>query len=119
MAGDGRCKSGGLPVAATKLTKRFPGESAEYRRARNRLLQAEIKLRRQIEAVAEQRRRLPLGGEVRTDYVFDASAPGDGALSSVRLSELFAPRKRTLFLYNFMFPESADSDAPCPSCTSI
>lgn len=40
---------------------RFPGESAEYRRARNSLLGAEIELRRSIEAVAAQRRRLPRG----------------------------------------------------------
>lgn len=97
----------------SKVATRFPGESAEYRRARNRLLQQEVKLRRQIEAVAAQRRKLPLGGVVATDYVFDsASGP-------VRLSELFAPGKRTLFVYNFMYPESPDSDTPCPSCTAI
>ena len=43
---------------------RFPNESAEYRRARNTLLEAEIALRSQIEATAKLRRRLPLGGEV-------------------------------------------------------
>ena len=35
---------------------RFPGESQEYRRARDELLQAEIDLRRQTEAVSQQRR---------------------------------------------------------------
>ena len=40
---------------------RFPNESAEYRRAREALLAEEIELRRHIERVAEQRRRLPLG----------------------------------------------------------
>ena len=39
---------------------RFPGESDQYRRARDELLQSEIDLRRQIEAVAAQRRKLPL-----------------------------------------------------------
>ena len=39
----------------------FPGESDSYRTARNELLQAEIALRKQIEAVAEMRRRLPFG----------------------------------------------------------
>src|SRR6516225_7840437 len=58
----------------------FPGESSNYRRARNRLLKAEIKLRRQVEAVASQRRRLPLGGQVKTDYVIDAI---DGAARHV------------------------------------
>src|SRR5579864_7792011 len=100
-------------------SQRFPRESEEYRRARNSLLRAEVRLRRQIEAVAEQRRSLPLGGQVLTDYVFEAAKPADGELTTIRLSELFAPGKRTLFLYNFMFPESVDSDAPCPSCTSI
>ncbi len=98
---------------------RFPGETADYRRARNRLLNAEVKLRRQIEAVAEQRRGLPLGGAVRTDYVFESSAPGETGFKPVRLSELFAPGKRTLYLYNFMFPERVGSMTPCPSCTSI
>ncbi len=47
---------------------RFPGESEEYRRARDELLDAEVSLRRQIEAVAAKRRELPLGGEVPVDY---------------------------------------------------
>jgi predicted dithiol-disulfide oxidoreductase (DUF899 family) len=102
-----------------KNSSRFPGESADYRRARNSLLRAEVKLRRQIEAVAAQRRQLPPGGEVRTDYVFDSLAPGDKSPKTVRMSELFGPGKRTLFLYNFMFPEAPDSMTPCPSCTSI
>ena len=105
-------------MAKAQATK-FPGETGEYRRARNRLLQAEIKLRRQIEAVAKQRRALPLGGAVKTDYVFQAAAPGDPDVRTVRLSELFAPGRRTLFVYNFMFPERVGSMTPCPSCTSI
>ena len=55
---------------------RFPGESAAYRAARNKLLEAEIDLRRRIEAVAEQRRNMPLGGEVPHDYVFDEAMTG-------------------------------------------
>jgi predicted dithiol-disulfide oxidoreductase (DUF899 family) len=62
---------------------------------------------------------LPLGGVVRTDYSFEGLTPGGDVVKSVRLSELFAPGKRTLFLYNFMFPESPDSMTPCPSCTAI
>ncbi len=50
----------------------FPGESAEYRAARNRLVDQEIELRRVMEAVAEARRRLPPGGVVPHDYVFQA-----------------------------------------------
>jgi predicted dithiol-disulfide oxidoreductase (DUF899 family) len=46
------------------MTIAFPGESAEYRAARNRLLEQEIELRRNMEAVAVARRRLPPGGVV-------------------------------------------------------
>ena len=49
----------------------YPNESATYRDARNKLLDAEIALRAQIEAVAAQRRALPPGGEVPQDYVFE------------------------------------------------
>jgi predicted dithiol-disulfide oxidoreductase (DUF899 family) len=100
-------------------TTRFPGETDEYRDARNALLKDEMDLRRKIEAVAARRRTLPLGGVVKTDYVFDASSPGDKSFKTIHLSELFAPGKDTLFIYNFMFPESVDSDTPCPTCTSI
>ena len=46
-------------------TVRFPNESDAYRAARDELLTAEIALKRQIEEVAAQRRRLPLGGRSR------------------------------------------------------
>ena len=48
----------------------YPGESAEYRAARDRLLEHEIELRRAMEAVAAARRELPPGGAVPEDYVF-------------------------------------------------
>ena len=98
---------------------KFPGESNEYRRSRDALLRDEIKLRRLIESVAAKRRSLPLGGDVRTDYEFDGVAVGDSNSRTIRLSELFMPGKRTLFIYNFMFPEAVGSMTPCPSCTSI
>jgi predicted dithiol-disulfide oxidoreductase (DUF899 family) len=101
---------------------RFPGESDEYRSARNDLLKAEIDLRRQSEAVAAQRRALPLGGEVPTDYEFEEWDPDANAAQTVRLSDLFEEGKDTLFLYSFMFIPD-DSGQPlavaCPSCTSI
>ena len=109
---------------------RFPGESGEYRRERDRLLDAEIELRRAIERVAAQRRALPPGGAVPEDYRFEEAVGGE-----VRLSELFAPGKDTLVIYSFMFPRwSGDTrpgpvsgatarlplaETPCPSCTSI
>ena len=44
------------------MSTTFPGESAEYRAARDRLLEQEIELRRAMEAVAAARRKLPPGG---------------------------------------------------------
>jgi predicted dithiol-disulfide oxidoreductase (DUF899 family) len=105
----------------TETRPSFPGESEEYRRQRDELLDAEIELRRHAEAVAAQRRSLPLGGEVTTDYRFEESAPASAGSQSVRLSELFAPDKDTLLLYSFMFiPDNGDPlGVGCPSCTSI
>ena len=68
---------------------RFPGETDHYREARDELLRAEIDLRRQIEAVAAQRRELPFGDEPPEDYVFEEWDDGAGAPGTVRLSELF------------------------------
>ena len=96
----------------------FPGESAEYRTARNRLLQQEVELRRATEAVAAARRALPLGGVVPQDYVFQQAGP-DGTPTDVRLSQLFASGKDTLVIYNFMFPRALDDEGPCPHCTSM
>lgn len=100
------------------MTTSFPGETAEYRAARDRLLEQEVELRRVTEAVAEARRALPTGGAVPEDYVFDGGGE-DGSPTKVRLSELFAPGKDTLFIYNMMFPRAPDEDLPCPSCTQF
>ena len=87
----------------------MPGESAEYRAARNKLLGEEMALRRQVENVAALRRALPLGGIIAGDYQFD------GNNGPVKLSELFAPGKDTLAIYSFMYgPEVA---LPCTGCT--
>jgi predicted dithiol-disulfide oxidoreductase (DUF899 family) len=97
----------------------FPGESPEYRAARDRLLAREVELRRAMEDVAVARRALPPGGLVPSDYVF-AGADGD-----VRLSELFAPGKDSLAIYSFMFPRDptddrpGEADGPCPSCVAL
>jgi predicted dithiol-disulfide oxidoreductase (DUF899 family) len=90
---------------------RFPNESPEYRAARNELLKAEKDLRAAVERVAAQRRRLPAGGKVPTDYVFEERA------GKTKLSELFPSGKDTLFLYSFMYGPNAES--PCPMCTSF
>lgn len=89
---------------------KFPNETAEYRKARERLLKAERSLRRHVEEVATLRRKLPPGGEVPHDYAFE------GEQGAVRLSELFAPG-RALVAYSFMYgPKMAHA---CPMCTSM
>jgi predicted dithiol-disulfide oxidoreductase (DUF899 family) len=87
----------------------FPNESADYRRARNALLEEEIALRRQIERVAAHRRALPMGGAIPEDYVFES------AHGACRLSELFATGKDTLAIYSFMF--GPEREKPCSGCT--
>jgi predicted dithiol-disulfide oxidoreductase (DUF899 family) len=106
-------------MPSSKHEVRFPGESEFYRTARDKLLDAEVELRRAIESVAAQRRTLPLGGEVPQDYPFEEIAGGNGNAGkrTVRMSELFADGKDTLILYSFMYgPQMA---RPCPLCTSI
>jgi predicted dithiol-disulfide oxidoreductase (DUF899 family) len=89
---------------------RFPNESAEYRRAREALLAEEIELRRHIERVAEQRRKLPPGGEVKKDYAFV------GETGPASFADLFGD-KNTLVVYNYMF--GPQRERPCPMCTSL
>src|SRR5438034_10433972 len=112
----------------------FPGESVEYRAARDRLLGQEIELRRATEAVAAARRALPPGGVIPEDYVFEDRGV-DGAPTDARLSELFAPGKDSLVVYSFMFPRDPGdrtpgpatgqtallplAEGPCPSCVAL
>ena len=112
----------------------FPGESPEYREARDRLLAQEIEHRRSMEGVAAAIRDLPPGGVVPEDYVFQGRG-ADGAPTDVRLSELFEPGKDSLVLYSFMFPRDPSdmrpgpkqgetallplAEGPCPSCTAF
>ncbi|HEX2468141.1 MAG TPA: DUF899 family protein [Solirubrobacterales bacterium] len=112
----------------------FPGESPEYRAERDRLLEQEIGLRREMEALAAARRDLPPGGPVPEDYLFEG-ADADGAPTEVRMSELFATGKDSLVIYNFMFPRTYGGDrpgpaegktallpleeGPCPSCVAL
>ena len=94
------------------MTITFPGESAAYRTARQSLLQAEIALRAQIEEVARQRRALPPGGLIPTDYHFTTLENDQTPLSS-----LFIRSRQTLALYSLMY--RPDADAPCPMCVSM
>jgi predicted dithiol-disulfide oxidoreductase (DUF899 family) len=101
---------------------RFPGEPDQYRRARQELIRAEIELKRQIEAVAAQRRALPLGGVIPKDYAFQEWDAARDRSRTVRLSELFEEGKETLFLYSHMFipgRQGLPLEEGCPSCTSI
>jgi predicted dithiol-disulfide oxidoreductase (DUF899 family) len=94
---------------------RFPGEPSEYRAARDRLLHAEIDLRRSVEAVAAARRALPPGAPVPVDYAFTEARPTAGR--TVHMSEVLAPGQDTLILYGLMYGPAMDH--PCSSCTSI
>ena len=90
----------------------YPGESDEYRLARNRLLEQELALRRMMEAVAEARTRAAAGWHpCREDYLFDAaharrSCHEDAPLGALR------PGRDTLLLYSFMFPRHPEDERP-------
>lgn len=93
----------------------LPNESPEYREARNVLLDAEIALRRQTEAVAAMRRTLPPGGEVPEDFVFERIG-ADFRPEQVRMSELFGEFP-SILIYSYMF--GPERDSPCPGCTHL
>ena len=94
---------------------RFPNESDAYRKARNALLEREAALRAELEAVAAQRRELPLGGRIPDDYLFVEATPGAKG-RQVRLSEMFEDDKRHLLIHSWMYADNMEH--PCPRCTS-
>jgi predicted dithiol-disulfide oxidoreductase (DUF899 family) len=96
-------------LAATNKSH-YPNESPTYRAARNELLVKEIELRRQLERVASQRRKLPLGGEIPQDFELASEA------GPIRFSSLFGD-KQTLLVYSMMY--GAQRKTPCPVCTSF
>lgn len=94
---------------------RYPNESHEYRAARDALLKDEKELVDKVKTVAEKRRKLPLGGELKEDYAFQWA--NDGKVGQrVKFSALFGD-KPTLILYSWMF--GPNWDKPCYSCTSL
>jgi predicted dithiol-disulfide oxidoreductase (DUF899 family) len=94
---------------------RYPNESKAYRAARDSLLKDERELVKKVKAVAAKRRKLPPGGQLKEDYVFQWA--NDGKVGkSVKFSELFGD-KNSLLLYSFMFGPNWDN--PCLSCTSL
>jgi predicted dithiol-disulfide oxidoreductase (DUF899 family) len=95
--------------------RRYPNESQTYRDARDALLKEEQALVDHVKALAAKRRTLPLGGELKDDYVFERATEGKVG-ARVKFSELFGD-KNTLLLYSWMFGPNWDN--PCPSCTSL
>lgn len=87
--------------------------SAEYKRRREELRQAEIALKDRREAIAALRRALPADTPTPQDYPFVEAA--GGGERTVRLSELFAPGGGALIVEHFMWAPGGDS--PCPMCT--
>jgi predicted dithiol-disulfide oxidoreductase (DUF899 family) len=84
---------------------------AEWRQARAALLAREKELTHARDALAAQRRRLPMV-KIETSYVFE----GPGGRPS--LLDLFAGR-RQLLLYHFMFAPGVSGwpNAACPGCS--
>jgi predicted dithiol-disulfide oxidoreductase (DUF899 family) len=84
---------------------------AEWRAAREALLEKEKAMTRSRDALAAERRRLPMV-RIEKDYVFEGT---DGP---VRLLDLFDGRPQ-LLLYHFMFAPGANGwpTAGCPGCS--
>ena len=96
--------------AATRALPKIVSES-EWRAARNALLAREKELTRARDALAAERRRLPMM-RVEKDYAFDGP---DGKVS---LFDLFDGRPQ-LLLYHFMFAPGVNGwpSAGCPGCS--
>jgi predicted dithiol-disulfide oxidoreductase (DUF899 family) len=88
----------------------FPGESAEYREAREALLAEEIEFRRHMTRLVEQRRALPPGPVIEKNYRFKDENGED-----LGLIDLFGD-KDTLVSYFWMF--GPQRERPCPMCTN-
>ena len=101
-----------VPAAelAAKVSKPYPGDSTQYRKARTALLAEEIELRRHIARVAEQRRALPLGGEAGKYEFLDENG------KTVSLADMFGAHD-TLVTYFWMY--GPQRERPCPMCTSL
>jgi hypothetical protein len=102
-----------LSPAATlagKARTPFPGESADYRKARAALLADEIEFRRQMTRLADRRRALPPGPVITKNYGFkDANGRELGLL------DLFGEHQ-ALVTYFWMF--GPKRERPCPMCTN-
>jgi predicted dithiol-disulfide oxidoreductase (DUF899 family) len=106
-------------IDGTYRQTNLPNESTEYLFRREELRLAEIELMRQRERVAELRRALPKGAEIK-DYEFlegpTSLGDRDEPVTKVRLSKLFTSPDRALVIYHFMFGKK--QTAACPMCTA-
>ena len=103
-----------MSTRTEKLTN-LPGivSRAEWQKARDRLLVKENAATRAHDALAAERRRLPMV-RIETDYVFD------GPNGKTHFLELFEER-RQLIIYHFMFASGVDGwpSAGCPGCSLV
>jgi predicted dithiol-disulfide oxidoreductase (DUF899 family) len=85
----------------------------EWQQARHQLLAKEKAATRAHDALAAERRRLPMV-RIEKDYVFD------GPSGKTHLLELFEGR-RQLIIYHFMFAPGVDGwpSAGCPGCSLV
>lgn len=90
----------------------WPNETEKYRKKRDALLAREAKLRELGEQVAQLRRELPVGGELKENYSFVRVSDHE----NVHFSDLFEDNKTTLFTYSLMYRPGA---TPCPMCVSL
>ena len=113
-----RAKNG--PGKESDLASIRDRQSAEYRKQRDELLEAETALKEQRERVAELRRALPRGAKVETDYVFregpaDLSRNSEADFFDTRLSDLFEAGRNSLIVDHMMF--APDAEQGCPMCS--
>lgn len=93
---------------AARMTKPNVVSAEAWQKARDELLVTEKALTRQLDALAAQRRRLPMM-KFSSDYVFDTPT------GPRRLLELFEGRSQ-LVVYQFM---DRGPDKYCPGCTKF
>ena len=109
----------GIVIVVREITPmsepHYPNENQAYRDARDALLKDEQELVDKVKALAAKRRALPLGGELKQDYIFERANNGKVG-ERVKFSELFED-KQSLMIYSFMF--GPNWDTPCYSCTSL
>ncbi len=98
------------PRLAEGMSLPFPGASDAYLDARRALLAEEIEFRRRMTRLTEQRRALPPGPVVTTDYRFK-----DANGEDVGLADLFGEHD-VLVTYFWMF--GPQRERPCPMCTN-